>query len=193
MATDFSAWEDEIRALAKQNRDAPCGAICFAGSSTMKLWFSLQRDFAEFPVVNCGFGGSQIFEATHFAPRILIPLAPRQIVFYSGENDLAGGKSARQIADDWNKFQSVIREALPQTHVTLFSIKPSPARWEMIGEVRAANDFLRESTPDFVDTFHPMLNSDDLPRTELWTSDGIHMARAGYKLWAEILRPHLAL
>jgi hypothetical protein len=39
-------------------------------------------------VINRGFGGSQIVDATHFAPRIIFPYAPKAIYLRSGGNDL---------------------------------------------------------------------------------------------------------
>ena len=39
----------------------------------------------------------------------------------------------------------------------------------------------------------PMLGDDGKPRPELFRSDGLHMSKAGYKLWANLLRPHFKL
>ncbi len=45
----------------------------------------------------------------------------------------------------------------------------------------------------YIDTDKPMLGDDGKPRPELFRSDGLHMSKAGYKLWADLLRPHFRL
>jgi hypothetical protein len=76
-ALDLSQWEPEIRAFEEADRQSPppTGGIVFAGSSSMRLWKTVARDFAGLPVLNRGFGGSQIREVTAFADRIVIPWA----------------------------------------------------------------------------------------------------------------------
>jgi len=36
----------------------PRGAVLFIGSSSIRLWYMLEADFAEVAVINRGFGGS---------------------------------------------------------------------------------------------------------------------------------------
>jgi lysophospholipase L1-like esterase len=38
-----------------------------------------------------------------------------------------------------------------------------------------------------------MLGPDGKPRPELFQSDGLHLNATGYKLWADVLRPHMKL
>jgi lysophospholipase L1-like esterase len=40
----------------------------------------------------------------------------------------------------------------------------------------------------WVDVFNPMLEENGAPRGELFVADGLHLSRAGYELWREILR-----
>lgn len=174
----------------------PANPIIFAGSSTMTFWFGLARDFAEFPVVNRGFGGSEVVDSTHFADRILLPLGPRQIVLYAGENDLARGKPPEQVFADYQDFVHTMQDASPGMVVSFTAIKPSPGRRELFADFRETNRLIEEwsrerQSLDYIDTFNAMLNSEGEPRTELWTSDGVHINRAGYKLWASVIRPYL--
>jgi len=39
------------------------------------------------------------------------------------------------------------------------------------------------------DTFTPMLRADGRPRPELFGPDSLHMSRAGYALWREVIAP----
>ena len=45
-----------------------------------------------------GYGGSHVSDTIHFAPRIILPYKPSLIVFYAGDADVAGGKTAETIA-----------------------------------------------------------------------------------------------
>src|SRR5829696_3905830 len=68
-ALDLAKWEAEIGAFERADREArPApGGIVFAGSSSIRLWTTLEHDFAGLPVLNRGIGGSQIREVTAFA------------------------------------------------------------------------------------------------------------------------------
>ena len=78
-ATGSEKWENEIAAFEKADREHPPekGGIVFVGSSSIRLWKTLAQDFAGLPVLNRGFGGSEIADAVAFAERIVFPYAPR--------------------------------------------------------------------------------------------------------------------
>jgi lysophospholipase L1-like esterase len=42
----------------------------------------------------------------------------------------------------------------------------------------------------FIDVFEAMLDSRGGPRAELFLADGLHMNRAGYELWTQLLFPY---
>src|SRR5581483_5389209 len=94
----LAQWEPEIKAFEARDRvqAPPQNAILFVGSSSIRLWHSLAKDFAGWQVINRGFGGSQIEDSTALADRIIFPYHPKAIVFYAGDNDLAAGKSVDQ-------------------------------------------------------------------------------------------------
>src|SRR5207247_4264424 len=83
-------FEKEIAAYEAQDREnsPPKGQILFTGASTIRRWTTLAQDFPEHKVINRGFGGSQIADATHFADRVILPYAPRAIFLRAGGNDL---------------------------------------------------------------------------------------------------------
>src|SRR5881396_2763406 len=88
----------EIEAFEKQEKDKPVpkDAIIFIGSSSIRLW-KLDKSFPDLAVVNRGFGGSQLADSVHYAPRLLHKQQPRLVVLYAGDNDLAAGKSPEQV------------------------------------------------------------------------------------------------
>jgi lysophospholipase L1-like esterase len=196
--TTASIWEAEIRKFesADSLRPPPQGAILFVGSSSIRLWETLQQDFPEHQVINRGFGGSELGDALHFADRIILPYKPNIIIVYAGDNDLANGKKPEQILDKYKQLVQLIHMNLPQTRIGYIAVKPSLARWNLIDRIRKTNDLIRNySRQDrlltYIDIFTPMLGKDGIPRKELFASDGLHLNRQGYALWRDIVSPAL--
>jgi lysophospholipase L1-like esterase len=192
-------FEPQIRAFEERDRrEAPePGGILFIGSSSIVGW-DLPKYFPDLPVINRGFGGSQIADSVHFAERIVWPYRPKIIVFYAGDNDVASGKSPEQVLADYRQFVAKVRQKLPETKIVYVAIKPSLARWRLVDKMRRANALVREAAAkddllEFVDVDGPMIGADGKPRGELFKPDGLHLNAAGYQLWSELVRPHLKL
>jgi lysophospholipase L1-like esterase len=196
-ALDLSQWEPEIRAFQETDRQSPppTGGIVFAGSSSIRLWKTLAGDFAGLPVLNRGFGGSQIREVTAFADRMVIPYRPRLIVFYCGSNDVVSGRAVPDVVGDLQAFVRKIHAALPQTRLIYISIAPNPARWHLKDAWLDLNERIRAYTRtdgrlSFVDIWGEMLGgASGEPRPELFVDDQLHMNERGYAIWARVLRP----
>ena len=188
-------WERTIEGFELQDRKSPPkpGNVVFLGSSSIVRW-DLKASFPGANVVNRGFGGSQISDSILFAERILAAHQPRLVVFYAGDNDIGGGKSAERVREDFEKLVSIIHLRHPKTRIAFLAVKPSPARWKHIETQRKANgqivEFIaRDTRLQYVDVVTPMLNSDGQPRPELYAKDGLHLSEEGYKLWNELVRP----
>jgi lysophospholipase L1-like esterase len=188
----------EIRAFetADQKQPPPKDAVLFIGSSTIRFWKSLPSDFPDLKVINRGFGGSQISDSIRYADRIAIPYHPSHIVMYAGDNDLAAGKSPQQVLEDFQTFVKKIHASLPDVPITFISIKPSIARWKLIGKIREANALIEQYAKatkhvDFVDIGPALLGPDGKPRKELFRPDGLHMSPKGYAIVVALLKPRL--
>lgn len=193
-----SKWESEIKAFesADKTNPPPPGAILFVGSSSIRLWKTLAQDFSEYNVINRGFGGSQIADSVAFADRIVIPCRPKAIVLYAGDNDLAAGKSPRQVFADFRAFAQKIQASLPETRIVFLCIKPSPSRWHLVEEIKTANRMIanycrQKKRLIYIDIFKPMLGPDGKPRAELFLEDRLHMNSKGYALWTRIIKSRL--
>lgn len=196
-ADDFSRWEAAISAFEKMDeRDAPPkGGVVFVGSSSIRLW-DLKESFREVQAINRGFGGSHLADAVHFAERTILKHEPRTVVVYAGDNDLAAGKTPERVADDFRALVRAVHPELPKTRIIYIAIKPSPRRWELAEQMRAANERIRaicekDERLVFVNVFEPMLAPDGEPRPELYAVDRLHLSEAGYALWTELVWPHL--
>lgn len=189
-------WEPEIRAFENRDRTnpPPQDAVLFLGSSSIRKWSALAKDFPGMRVINRGFGGSQIDDSTAFASRIVFPYHPRIIVFYAGDNDLAAGKSPDQVVAEYTNFVATIHAQLPATRIVFLSIKASPARWnlnEKMAETNRRIAAMKESWLAYVDVDSLMLGADGKPRKDLFLKDGLHPNEKAYRLWAAKIRPLL--
>src|SRR6185436_13414056 len=95
-----AAFESDIKAFEVTDRTlrSPTPRIVFIGSSSIRMWDTLAKDFPQHRVVNRGFGGSYIADSTYFADRILPPHKPALIVMYAGANDIDHGNTPQMIA-----------------------------------------------------------------------------------------------
>lgn len=194
-----SFWKGDIAAFVAHDRKdpPPKHGVLFIGSSSIRFWTTLKRDFPGVPVVRRGFGGSAIADATHYAGQIVVPYQPRLIVMYSGDNDIAEGLTPAQVIANFKAFVARVHRDLPHTAVAFISIKPSLARFSMWPAMRAANLGIRDwaaTRPDvrYIDIATPMLGADGRPRPDLFRPDGLHMVRKGYLVWIRAVAPVLA-
>lgn len=193
----------EINAFLKadQKQMPPTGAVLFMGSSSVRIWDTLAQDFSEIPVINRGFGGSQIFESTLYLDRIAIPYKPKLIVMFAGTNDLAyGNKNPQQVLQEYKDFVTKVHAALPNTRIAFISISPTVARWNNEANILEANHLIQEYTfqnnsktlkLNFIDTHSRLLTPDGQPQPELLRADGLHFNAQGYKVFTAIVKPQI--
>jgi GDSL-like Lipase/Acylhydrolase family len=193
---NFAQWEGEIAAFEQSDRTnpPPKGGVEFTGSSMIRRWSTLAQDFLGQPVFNRGFGGSEIVDSTHFAPRIIFPYAPRMIMFRAGGNDLWAGESPAQVFADFQEFYSVVHAKLPETEIVFISWSPTPSRWKQHELEKELNELVKhfsEHTPhlQYLEAYDLPLGTNGRPRPELFVADQLHFNAEGYKLLAERVRP----
>jgi lysophospholipase L1-like esterase len=198
-AADSGRFEAEIRQFEEHDRTAPppAGAVLFVGSSTIRMWCTLDRDFPKRRVVNRGFGGSEMSDLLRYVGRIVVPYRPATVVLYEGDNDLAAGKTPEEVHALFARFAALVHERLPDARLVYVSVKPSVAREKLLPQTRALNAMLRgdarrDPHAAYVDVFTPMLGRDGRPRPELFGSDGLHMNSAGYAIWTAAVERTLA-
>ena len=190
-----SRWDKDIRAFeAWDARNSfAADAVLFVGSSSIRMWRT-QGLFPDLPVINRGFGGSQISDVNQFAKRIVLRYAPRLIVFYAGDNDIAAGKSPERVLKDYIAFTRLVHETLPRTPIIYMSIKPSRSRWSLREKMDKANSLIREFSVNdtrlfYVDGAGPFLGENGEPDDKFYLDDKLHLSAEGYKVWTRLLDP----
>lgn len=194
LANPHERWESHIAAFEQLDREHPPepGGILFVGSSSIVGW-DTDRWFDDLNVVNRGFGGSEIADSVHFAPRFIHPHRPDIVVLYAGDNDIANGKSAGTVLADFDRFVEAVRETSPEAEVVFIAIKPSVARRQLMERMHEANMLVRERCEEderlhYADIFTPSLDETGEPNADLLIDDGLHLNEAGYTLWTQIVR-----
>lgn len=195
---DFSKWEPAVAAFEEADRKSPPpkGAVLFVGSSTIVRWKSLAADFRTVTVLNRGFGGNQIKDCTHFAPRMIFPYAPQMIFLRAGGNDINAGWPAEDVFADFKAFVATVRGKFPGLPITYIGLSPTIKRWEQVAEGNKLNDLIaaycRENPGlTYIDCRKLTLDAVGNPRPELFVADKLHFSADGYKLLAETVRPYL--
>jgi lysophospholipase L1-like esterase len=197
---NFSAhaatFDAQIAAFEAQDavNPPPAEPVLFVGSSTIVGWKTVAADFPYLPVINRGFGGSQMSDVLYYFDRVVAAYKPSLVVVYEGDNDVIS-KTVDQIFADYTNFLGLVRTRLPGTDVAFISVKPSPSRVSYMEKMRELN--LRIQTlcdglhTRYIDTFYPMLDGNGQPRPELFNSDMLHLNSLGYELWKTVVGPVL--
>jgi hypothetical protein len=191
---------DEIRAFKHQDslHFPPKNGILFIGSSSIRKWTDLEKRYADKPIIRRGVGGCELGQLVdYYTPYILIPYQPRKIFIYAGENDIASGKSAQVVADEFDKLWILIRQKLPSAQIYFMSIKQGIARAKYADGVNQANTLIKaylqnKSHSLFIDMNAVIYKSGTTsPDSSLFQLDYIHLNATGYDKWQKVLNPYV--
>ncbi len=195
VAPEQKRWGDTIREFEKWDSKNyyPIDGVLFVGSSSIRMW-PTREYFPDLPVINRGFGGSQISDVNFFADRIVLPYKPQLIVFYCGDNDIAAGKSPTRILQDYKAFVALVCSELPSTKIIFIAIKPSGSRWDKWPLMKETNSSIeafskKDKKLYYFDAASPLLGKDGKPMDKLFLKDRLHLNPEGYTAWTKHLRP----
>ncbi|MBT8422561.1 MAG: hypothetical protein KJP03_05545 [Gammaproteobacteria bacterium] len=164
------------------------------GSSSIRMWATADA-FPGKPVINRGFGGSELSDVLHYYEQIVAPYAPARVFLYAGDNDIGNGKTAQQVLADYEEFSARLRLDFPDTELVFISIKPSRYRWELWPVMADANQLIAaysatHANRRYADLATPLLDDAGEPG-DVFIADGLHLNETGYALWREALAPYL--
>ena len=185
---------ETFRKLDQQTDLASEELTLFTGSSSIRMWESLEDDFPETNLINRGFGGAHLSDVIFFYERLFTTYKPQRIVLYCGENDLWSGKSVNQVFSDFKMLWGKIKTELPTTKLYYLSCKPSPGRiskWNIYLSLnlRLKNLSLRDSNLTYIDISPTLLKPDMTFHPGLWKKDNLHLNQNGYGRWTKWILP----
>ncbi|MFT2010492.1 GDSL-type esterase/lipase family protein [Pontibacter sp. 13R65] len=194
-------YEDEVQRLEKERAELTYSpSTLFYGSSSIRLWQTLQEDMKEYRPVNLGFGGSTLASCVWFFERIVAPYNPDSLVVYAGDNDLGDGRNPEEVFLFFLQFVARTKERYgDQLPCYFVSLKPSPSRNNLLESFKYTNrlietEVLRQHHNwKFINVFDQMLDIYGRPLGGYFDSDGLHMNRRGYELWTKIMRANISL
>jgi lysophospholipase L1-like esterase len=183
----FNPFEQEVTALERRRIDITQRPVVFYGSSSIRLWTSLNQDFAGYPVVNCGFGGSRLSDCVRYVSRLVLRLKPAVVVLYAGDNDLAEGTAPEKAFASFRELYRALRDYSEQMPIAYISVKPCPARIRNLSNILRFNDMVKtflqnDPATRYIDICTAMLGPDRKPNPALFVQDQIHLSGAGYQI-----------
>jgi hypothetical protein len=179
-----------------RNRSNETRPVLFLGSSSIRLWKTLETDFPRVQCVNRGFGGSRISDSIFYYDSLVPPHRPERIVFYAGGNDLWEGRAPVAVAADFSALCSRVWRDFPGTRIFFISSMGNPRRWSKVADVRELNRLinrfgLTEPRLTMIDVFPKLLLPSGDPDPALFQEDRLHLSAAGYAVLAATVRPYL--
>jgi lysophospholipase L1-like esterase len=180
------------------------GGIVLVGSSTVRLWSTLQTDLSGYSAIGRGLGGSTLQDQINYFYDIIKFYKPRQVVIICGENEIYGGWLSWKVNQKFQELFRLIRSQLPSAKITFVSMKPSPYMWganplkkDFSATVINSNQLIKkfiatQSNASYVDSYSKLLKwPGGYLRPELYKSDKLHLNAEGYKILTLALKPHL--
>ena len=128
----------------------------------------------------------------------VVGLDPAQIFLQIGINDFLRGASGGEVADGHLRIWGELRARLAHSRLLVISLLPyveaALPYLPLNLDVAAVNALIAERAGvcelPFIDLFGDFCDEDRQLRLD-YTSDGLHLTEAGYKVWAEKIRPFI--
>ena len=193
---DFSFEIKNLLSKVEENKkmEAP---IIFYGSSTIRLWKSLNEDFKDVDVINLGFGGAYIDSLSKNFNRLINFLNPKAIVIYLGGNDLNLSLSPEEVIFKIKKFVEKINEKYPNTNIGYITIKPSVERKNKLSDIKKINKGVKLIANDFpnlvyIDVYNKLLDKGKVT-SKFLLQDGLHLNKEGYKVLTRAVKEKIKM
>ena len=194
--TQLDYWDDAVAKFRADETSAPKGATVLLGDSITAGWPA--GLFPDKPTVNRGIGGDFIggWKFPGVGDRLdtsIIALKPKRIFLMIGANDcLDIGPPMETKVAGYALLLDKLKQAAPDAKVYVQSCLPvTRERWEyMQPAIKELNSHIERLAKErgfvYVDLHSKFTGPDGKMRPEL-TSDGLHVSKDGYELWAKTL------
>lgn len=167
--------------------------VLFLGDSLTEggLWGDL---FPDLPVSNRSIGGEATYDLAERLDGVIND--PIAVSLMIGTNDLHGPRDLRDTAGIAARTEDIIRRiraSAPAARLLVNSVAPRTTHF--VAQLRELNESNRAAAERhgavYVDLWPEFADDAGVIHPE-YARDNLHLTPAGYKAWAEVLRPFLA-
>ena len=194
------SYEEKVEAFVNENPNLKQGQIVFVGDS-ITAGYSLKSYYRDlkFETYNRGISGDTANWLLARMQVSVIDIAPSEIVLMIGTNDINGGKSAEEIAKDYERILEWIATDLPQTKVFCISIIPQNHEYsenaaennERIKETNAKIEILAtERGYQYINLYDELTDQEGFLKRN-YSTDGLHLSSRGYRIWTNVMKSYL--
>ena len=193
-------YEEKLENFISENPSLEKNQIVFIGDS-ITAGYRLNRYYRNLnaETYNRGISGDTTDWMTARLQISLFDLAPSKIVLMIGTNDINGGKSADEIAANYENILCLIASNLPNTKVCCISIIPqnkeysteAPENNLRIQETNKKIELLSKSFGyEYVNLYDSLTDESGLLKRNC-SSDGLHLNQKGYRIWTQAMKEFL--
>ena len=184
-----TAWEKEVE--AKQ------GALVFLGDSIIQSWGDdLKGSFGKTKIANRGISGDTTRGILYRMPEDVLALKPSGVVLLMGTNDLEEGATPEVIAGNLKLIIEGLKASNKEMPIILCNVFPSHEKMrrpaEKIKKINSLYAAAVKGDPQVIqiNTWAMFADGEGNARKAEF-HDLLHPNAAGYKMWADTLRPVL--
>ena len=170
-------------------------AILFIGSSSIRLWKTLEEDMKPYPVIQRGYGGAHFRDMVFFTDRILAD-HPLSMVVCFVANDISGSGKDGTPQEVLKLFKYFIKQVIakhPSIPIMQVAITPTQSRWRLWPQINVVNQLIKaycEKTENlyFINTVPEFLDEHGKPKPQWFVGDQLHLNKKGYEVWNRIIK-----
>ncbi|MBV2245518.1 MAG: hypothetical protein KUL83_00010 [Lentimicrobium sp.] len=191
-------WQQEVSTLKAMPVSYAPATLLFVGSSSIRLWDSIQKDMFPYPAINRGYGGAKLKDFTFYANELTAPHKAAAIVLFIA-NDITGDVNDLTPENVLNYFKLAVKEIRknhPGIPIVWIEVTPTPARWSVWPEISRSNELINSycnAREDlfFIPTSTHFMTDNGKPDPCLFLPDMLHLNRRGYKVWSKVIKHSL--
>ena len=136
-------WEKEIVKLETRNGQESHAddSVLFIGSSSIRLWKTIEEDVAPYHPIRRGYGGAKFSDVAVYARRLIYPHKYRALVMFVA-NDVQGkdnDKTPDEVEPLVRHIMDVSRAHQPEAPILIIEVTPTSSRFKTWKEIRALN------------------------------------------------------
>ena len=195
---EVTKWQQQVAALIALSPSSDPATLLFTGSSSIRLWDSIENDMLPYRAIKRGYGGAKLKDYAFYADELTARHKAAAIVLFIA-NDITGDANdltPEKVLDYFKLTLKEIRKGHPKTPIVWIEVTPTPARWSSWPEISRANDLIKEYCEDnanlfFLATREKFITNSGKPDPCLFLSDMLHLNHRGYALWSETIKEGL--